>query len=84
MAPHPHHDHALSFADPHDDVAWMCSILSQSEPSLPPPSLPRCSPDDYLMRAVEVDLPRPSFRLQILRAWTAASAGLGVVAGGHA
>jgi ATP/maltotriose-dependent transcriptional regulator MalT len=84
MPPHPHPDHALSFAAPHDDAAWMRSILSQSETDLLPISQPRCSQHDDLMRAIEADLPSSSFRLQVLRAWAAASAGGDAEAAGHA
>ena len=80
----PHPDHAISFIEPNNDVAWMSWVLSQSGLDEPPLTSARGWLDDHLAQAVEAELPRLSFRLQILRAWTAANGGRGAEAAGHA
>ena len=84
MPLHPHPDHAISFTEPDNDVAWMSLVLSQSEPGVPllPPA--RSCRGDRLAQAIEAELPSQSFRLQILHAWMTARGGCPAEVAGHA
>jgi hypothetical protein len=84
MPPRLHHNRTLFFTDPRDGSGWTRPILSPPERDalLPPPAGRR--QDDCLMQTVNADLPRPNFRLQILRAWAAASGLRDAEVAGHA
>ncbi len=79
-----HPDQVFSFTESHNDVAWMNLVLSPPSADVPSlgvlPVIVIASP----AFEPELDLPASSFRLQILRAWIAASGSCPARAPGHA
>jgi hypothetical protein len=79
-----HPEHANSSTEPNNDVAWMNAVLSPSAADVPSLPAPPFSPADGPPLAIDPDLPPSSFRLQFLRAWTAAISDRSAKVAGHA
>lgn len=84
MLQQPHNDFAilLPFADA--ELAWLAEVLSPSAPCLRAVASTQHRHDDSLLRTIETDLPRLSFRCQVLLARAAAKHARNIETVGHA